>query len=63
MATNNGQSAVQHKNTYNSSSNIAESIVGALGGLFTPTPNNADENAEAAFQQKLKKKKKRRINW
>ena len=63
IVTNNGQSVIQHENTYTSSSNIAESLVGALGGLFTPTLNNADENAEAAFQRKLKKKKKRRINW
>ena len=63
MTTNNGQPVIQHENTYTSSSNIAESLVGALGGLFTPTFNNADENAEAAFQRKLKKKKKKRINW
>ena len=63
MATNNGQSAVQHENAYNSSSHIAENLVGALGGLFNPAPNYADENAEAAFQRKLKKKKKRRISW
>ena len=63
IVTNNGQSVIQHENTYTSSSNIAESLVGALGGLFTPTLNNADENAEAAFQRKLKKKKKKRINW
>ena len=60
MTTNNGQPVIQHENTYTSSSNIAESLVGALGGLFTPTFNNADENAEAAFQRKLKKKKKKR---
>ena len=52
MTTNNGQPVIQHENTYTSSSNIAESLVGALGGLFTPTFNNADENAEAAFQRK-----------
>ena len=63
MTTNNGQPVIQHENTYTSSSNIAESLVGALGGLFTPAPNYADENAEAAFQRKLKKKKKRRISW
>ena len=64
MATNNGQSVVvQHENAYNSSSHIAENLVGALGGLFNPAPNYADENAEAAFQRKLKKKKKRRISW
>ncbi len=63
MATNNRQPAIQHENTYTSSSHIAESIVGALGGLFNPAPNYADENAEAAFQRKLKKKKKRRISW
>ena len=63
MASNNGQSAIQHENAYNSSSHIAENLVGALGGLFNPAPNYADENAEAAFQRKLKKKKKRRISW
>ena len=51
MTTNNGQPVIQHENTYTSSSNIAESLVGALGGLFTPTFNNADENAEAAFEK------------
>lgn len=59
MTTNNGQPVIQHENTYTSSSNIAESLVGALGGLFTPTFNNADENAEAAFQRKLKKRKRK----
>ena len=43
MTTNNGQPVIQHENTYTSSSNIAESLVGALGGLFTPTFNNADD--------------------
>lgn len=63
MATNNSQPAMQHENTCNSGSNVVESIAGAFGGLFNPAPNYADENAEAAFQRKLKKKKKRRINW
>lgn len=62
MTTNNGQPVIQHENTYTSSSNIAESLVGALGGLFTPTFNNADENAEAAFQRKLKKRKRKEKN-
>lgn len=63
MVTNGNQSVMQYENTYNSGSNVVESIVGALGGLFNPTPNYIDENAESAFQRKLKKKKKRRINW
>ena len=62
-ATNSSQLAMQYENTCNSGSNIVESIVGAFGGLFNPVSNHADENAEAAFQRKLKKKKKRRINW
>lgn len=57
------QSAIQHENTYNSGSDVVESIAGAFGGLFNPAPNHADESAEAAFWRKLKKKKKRRINW
>lgn len=57
------QSAIQHENTYNSGGDVVESIAGAFGGLFNPAPNHADENAEAAFWRKLKKKKKRRINW
>lgn len=63
VVTNGSQPVMQHENTYNSGSNVIENIVGAFGGLFTPTPNCTDENAEAAFQRKLKKKKKRRINW
>ena len=63
MVTNGNQPVMQYENTYNSGSNVVESIVGALGGLFNPTSNYTDENAEAAFQRKLKKKKKRRINW
>ena len=54
---------MQHENTYNSGNDVVESIAGAFGGLFNPAPNYGDENAEAAFQRKLKKKKKRRINW
>ena len=63
MVTNGNQPVMQYENTYNSGSNVVESIVGALGGLFNPTPNYTDENVEAAFQRKLKKNKKRRINW
>lgn len=64
MATNGShQPAMQHENTYNSGNDVVESIAGAFGGLFNPAPNYGDENAEAAFQRKLKKKKKRRINW
>ena len=62
-ATNGSQPAMQHENTYNSGNDVVESIAGAFGGLFNPAPNYGDENAEAAFQRKLKKKKKRRINW
>ena len=57
------QPAMQRENTCNSGGNVVESIAGAFGGLFNPAPNYGDENAEAAFQRKLKKKKKRRINW
>lgn len=60
---NGSQPVMQYENTYDSGSNVVESIVGAFGGLFNLTPNYTDENAEAAFQRKLKKKKKRRINW
>ena len=63
MVTNSSQPAMQHENTYNSGSNVVESIAGALGGMFNPTSNYADENAEAAFWRKIKKKKKRKINW
>lgn len=63
MATNSSQLVMQHENTCNSGSNVVESIAGAFGGLFNPASNHADENAEVAFQRKLKKKKKRRINW
>lgn len=63
VVTNGSQPVIQHENTYNSGSNVVESIVGAFGGLFNPAPNYTDENADAAFQRKLKKKKKRRINW
>ena len=63
MATNGSQPAMQHENTYNSGNDVVESIAGAFGGLFNPAPNYGDDNAEAAFQRKLKKKKKRRINW
>ena len=63
MATNGSQPAMQHENTYSSGNDVVESIVGAFSGLFNPAPNYGDENAEAAFQRKLKKKKKRRINW
>ena len=63
VVTNGSQPVIEHENTYNSGSNVVESIVGALGGLFNPTPNYTDENVESAFQRKLKKKKKRRINW
>lgn len=63
VVTNGSQPVMQYENTYNSGCNVVESIVGAFGGLFNPTPNYTDENAEAAFQRKLKKKKKRRINW
>lgn len=63
MATNSSQPAMQHENTNNSGNDVVESIAGAFGGLFNPAPDHVDENAEAAFQQKLKKKKKRRINW
>ena len=57
------QPAMQHENTCNSGCNVVESIAGAFGGLFNPATNHTDENAEAAFQRKLKKKKKRSINW
>ena len=63
IATNSSQPAIRHENTYSSGGNIVGSIVGAFGGLFNPVPNYGDENAEATFQRKLKKKKKRRINW
>ena len=63
MVTNSSQPAMQHENTYNSGSNVVESSAGALGGMFNPTSNYADENAEAAFWRKIKKKKKRKINW
>lgn len=63
MVTNSSQPAMQHENIYNSGSNVVESIAGALGEMFNPTSNYADENAEAAFWRKIKKKKKRKINW
>ncbi|MBD9146431.1 MAG: mobilization protein [Bacteroides clarus] len=63
MVTNDSQPAIRHENTCNSGCNVVESIAGAFGGLFNPATNHIDENAEAAFQRKLKKKKKRRINW
>ena len=58
VVTNSSRPVMQYENTYNSGSNVVESIVGVLGGLFNPTPNYTDENAEAAFQRKLKKNKK-----
>ena len=63
MGPNGSQPVMQHENTNNSGSNVVESIAGAFGGLFNPAPDHADKNAEAAFWRKLKKKKKRRINW
>ena len=59
MATNGShQPAMQHENTYNSGNDVVESIAGAFGGLFNPAPNYGDENAEAAFQRKLKRRKR-----
>lgn len=60
MATNGShQPAMQHENTYNSGNDVVESIAGAFGGLFNPAPNYGDENAEAAFQRKLKRRKEK----
>lgn len=59
VVTNSSRPVMQYENTYNSGSNVVESIVGAFGGLFNPTPNYIDENAEAAFQRKLKRRKEK----
>ena len=58
MATNNRQPAIQHENTYTSSSHIAESIVGALGGLFNPAPNYADEKCGSSLSTEVEKEEK-----
>lgn len=55
---NGSQPVMQYENTYDSGSNVVESIVGAFGGLFNLTPIIPMKMRKQLFSGNWKKKKR-----